>query len=506
MTITEALERLRALDRNVRHLGHAVAVLSWDQETGMPPAAVEERAEQLAVLGGIAHEKAVDPEIGRLLERLGSDQATPAGDPALSDLDRDFVRVVRREYDRAVKLPRDLVEDSARAEGLSQAAWAKAREADDFAAFAPHLRAMLGFAKKKAACWGFADRPYDGMIDLYEPGMSEASIAAAFGPLSRRLSGLVGRIASKGEPDVSFLEKDYPVEGQDAFARKLMVKLGYPTDRGRLDLSAHPFSTTLGADDSRITTRYFTRNVLSGLFSVIHETGHALYELGFGADIRGSALAEGASMGIHESQSRLWENVVGRSAAFWRGRFDDFKAAFPAQLAGVGVDDFYRAVNAVKPSLIRTDADEVTYSLHVALRFDLERRLFSGELDVDQLPAAWRRAMKDLLGVEPETDADGVLQDIHWSMGSFGYFPSYALGNLYGLQFWKALRKDLPDVDLSIERGEYAVVLGWLRERVHARGRRLDPAGLLAAVAGEALSPEPFLDYLETKYAALYSL
>lgn len=502
----EALEELYRIDKDLRLLTQAVAALQWDQETYMPPEAVEGRADQLALLEGLTHDRAVDPRIGSLLERVGSTPENPRGDEALPSLDRDFLRVFRRNYDKAVRLPGQLVRDAARAEGLSQAAWAEARRNNDFPSFAPHLDAMVSFAKKKAEFWGFADHPYDGLLDQHEPGVRQETIASLFDPLGKRLSELVRRISAAPAPDTSFLCAEYPVEDQDRFGRQLMADLGYELSRGRLDLSAHPFTTTLGADDVRITTRYFRDNMTSGLFSIIHETGHALYELGFGPDIRGTCLADGSSMGIHESQSRLWENVVGRSRAFWRGRFPALRKQFPDRLGSVDEGAFYRAVNAVRPSLIRVDADEVTYSLHVILRFDLERRLFDGSLGVEGLPAAWNRGMAEYLGVVPDTDADGVLQDIHWSMGAFGYFPSYALGNLYGLQFWRVLLREIPDAESRLAEGRFDAVLAWLRERIHRHGCRMLPEELLQSVCGETLSILPFVEYLESKYELLYGL
>jgi carboxypeptidase Taq len=285
-----------------------------------------------------------------------------------------------------------------------------------------------------------------------------------------------------------------------------MERLGFDLGRGRLDRSAHPFTTSLGAHDVRITTRYFKDNLLSTIFSVIHESGHAFYEMGFPPELRGTSLADGASMAFHESQSRLWENVIGRSRPFWEGLFPVLRSHFPAQLGGVGQEQFYRAVNRVRPSLIRVDADEVSYSLHIILRFDLEERLFAGTLRPGDLPEAWRQGMKDYLGLEPPSDAEGVLQDIHWSMGAFGYFPSYALGNLYGLQLRERLLADLPGLSGAVAQGNFAPLHGWLRERIYAWGCRLEPAVLLKTVTGEKLSAEPFLHYIEEKYAALYGL
>jgi carboxypeptidase Taq len=507
MNFESTLGELHRIDREVGHLEKAAAVLQWDQETYLPPKGVEDRAEQLALLERIAHERLIGPETGRLLEALGSTTAFPRGDEQLAPVERDFCRTLRRAYDRAVKLPPEFVASLARAEGLSQAAWVQARRGNNFAAFAPHLKGMIELSRKMAAYWGAeGSAGYDALLDLYEPGMTASAIETLFSPLGERLSALLKRIARRPPPESAFLDRDYPVDAQARYCRDLMERLGFDLDRGRLDISAHPFTTTLGFDDVRITTRYFPGNVLSGVFSTIHESGHAFYELNISPELRGTSLATGVSMGIHESQSRLWENIIGRSRAFWAGQYSRMQAFFPDQLAGVDAAAFYRGANRVGPTLIRVEADEVSYGLHIILRFELEKRLFSGDLAVEDLPGAWRTLMGDLLGIEPETDADGVLQDVHWSMGSFGYFPSYLLGNLYGSQFWKKLREDLPDTEAAISRGEFDGVKSWLREHIHRWGSRLDPADLLQGAAGESLSIHPFLEYLETKYTELYGL
>lgn len=505
-----ALERLRALDQERMHLARVTALLQWDEETCLPSGAVEERAEQLAVLEGLTHEKLVNPEVGRLLDNLGDGTGLetaefPAG---------DFLRILRRDYDRAVKLPPEFVRESARAAGLSQAAWVRARKNNDFAAFAPHLEKMIDFARQKSVFLGWGCSPlgdtrgsvYDGLLDLHEPGLAEGDIAAVFGPLGDRLSALLRDISARPQPADAFLHHQYEVEKQDTFCRETLRALGFDFNRGRLDLSAHPFTTTLGFDDVRITTRYAAEDPLSGLFSVIHEGGHAFYELALESALRSSCLAEGTSMGIHESQSRLWENVIGRSRAFWKGWFPRFKEFFPSQLEGVPFESFYRAVNMVRPALIRVEADELSYSLHIILRFELEQQLFNNTLTVNELPAAWNTAMKRRLGIEPAFDAEGVLQDVHWSMGAFGYFPSYALGNIYGLQFWERLTADLPDTDAALERRDYAAIHEWLREKIHHYGRRAEPSFLIRKICGGDLSAEPFLHYIEKKYTELYGL
>jgi carboxypeptidase Taq len=492
-------EQLFSIDRECRRLEKAAAVLQWDQETNLPPGGIEDRAEQIALLQSIWHRKFTDNETGRLLDQAEEGEKSP--------LERDFCRVLRRNYDRAVKLPGELVRDAARAEGLSQAAWVEARRNNDFASFAPHLKAMIDFARKKAGYWGFTGpRVYDGLLDIYEPGLTAGQTEALFTPLREGLTGLLQKIGRASPPEDAFLDREYPVEDQARFNRELMEGLGFDTRRGRLDTSAHPFTTSLGFDDIRITTRYAPNQVLSGIFSTIHESGHAFYEMGFAPELRGTCLAEGASMAIHESQSRLWENVIGRSRPFWEFWFPRLKARFPGQLSGTGPEVFYRAVNRVRPSLIRVEADEVTYALHIILRFELEKRLFAGTLQVEELPGAWRGLMGEFFGLEPPTDADGVLQDVHWSMGSFGYFPSYALGNLYGLQFWGKLRRDIPEAETLIREGKFETIRQWLRENIYNQGCRPEPAELLRTVTGEKLSVAPFLGYIKDKYTELYGL
>jgi carboxypeptidase Taq len=505
----ENLARLHALDGESFHLEKAIAVLQWDQETYLPPQGVEERSEQLALLEEIVHQRLTAPETGRLLAELGATEDNPRGDEGLAEIERDFLRVLRRKYDRAVKLPADFVAAAARAEGLSQPAWAQARKENNFAAFLPHLKAMIDFSRKKAEFWGFGDRGdkarlYDGLLDIYEPGMSAADIDAVFTPLRERLVSLLKKIKRCPPPDTGFLNQRFDPEKQVQFNQRLMDHLGFDRRRGRLDTSAHPFTTTLGPHDIRITTRYFPENLLSSIFSVIHESGHAFYEMGFAPELRGTCLADGASMAVHESQSRFWENAVGRSRPFWEGFFPALQDLFPGELGGVSAEAFYRAVNQVKPSLIRVDADEVSYALHIILRFELEKRLISGELEAERLPAVWRDYSREYLGVASETDADGVLQDVHWSMGSFGYFPSYALGNLYGLQILRKIKSDMPDFEQDIARGKFDTLRDWLNGHIYRWGCRLEPAELLRKITGEKLSVLPFLEYVEEKYTRLY--
>ena len=494
------------MDSECIHLKNTLALLQWDQETYLPEKGVAERAEQLALMERLVHERVTSDELNRLLTELGSTTENPGGDEKLSSLDSDFVKILRRNYDRAVKLPADFVSDSARAEGLSQAAWVKARSDNNFEYFLPHLVKMMEIARQKAAYWGFKDNPYDGLLDIYEPGLGEEKIYSLFNPLRERLSALLKKIAACPRPDTSFLDTDYDVKSQAEYCAKLMKHIGFDTARGRIDISAHPFCTSIGSNDIRMTTRYFPNLLSSSIFATIHESGHGIYEMGFPEELQGTVLAGGASMGIHESQSRLWENVIGRSRPFWQNQFPLIQSQFPDKLSKINFDEFYRAINLVEPSLIRVEADEVSYSLHIILRFELEKALFSGTIDPVKLPEVWREKMKEYLGIEPETDSLGVLQDIHWSMGAFGYFPSYALGNLYGLLFWEKLNSEIPSLENEISGGNFSSIHSWLKDKIYVWGQRQYPGDLLKTVTGNTLSVEPFLNYVESKYSALYGI
>ena len=500
------IERLIELDREQVLVSHIEATLSWDQETYMPPAAIEERSEQLALLEGLAHEKLTNPEIGKLLLALGSTPANPQGLEALSPEERAYLRSFRRAYDQATKLPTDLVTDLARTTALAQSAWVDARTNDDFAAFAPYLEKMLELNRRKATCLDPSKPVYDVLLDLYEPGSTEAGIAAVFKALRGELVALLGKIRSRPQVDDSFLYRHCPEANQAAISQWVMDLMGYDKARGRLDTVAHPFTTTLGSDDIRITTRYLEDNFASSVFSTIHESGHALYELGIAPSpaFRRTKLADAASMAVHESQSRLWENMVGRSAAFWKPNYAKLQSLAGGILDDVSLDAFVRAINKVEPSLIRTEADEVTYSLHIILRFELESDLLSGRLAVKDLPSAWNAKMKELLGVVPPNNAQGCLQDVHWSIGYLGYFPSYALGNLYAAQLWDRMMETLPNAEANIARGDVTAVREWLREKIHRYGTTWLPGELIERATGEGLDAKHFVAYLNKKYARIY--
>ncbi|MFA5851854.1 MAG: carboxypeptidase M32 [Spirochaetales bacterium] len=496
----DEMKRLIEMDRERTLFSHIGALLGWDQETYIPERGVEERAEQLAIIEGLAHEKAVRPEIGDLLEALEADKS-------LEDVEKAYLRVARREFDREIKLPFDLVTEMARQTSLSQASWVQARKANNFAGFAPYLQKMINLNVEMAqALEPSTEQPYDVLLDLYEIGSTEDSIAKVFSVMKDDLMRILDKIRSRPQVDDSFLHNRVPASAQAAMSAYFMDAVGFDKSRGRLDTTAHPFTTTLGRDDVRITTRYIEDFFPSSIFSTIHEAGHALYEMGIDPhpDFRGTRLADAVSMAVHESQSRMWENIIGRSPEFWRKHFGPVALMAEGALNGVGADAFTKAINKVEPRLIRTEADEVTYGLHVIARFDLEAPLISGSLAVADLPAAWNAKMKELLGLEVPNDAQGCLQDVHWSMGSFGYFPSYSLGNLYAAQFWATMQETIPDLTARIEEGDCGPAREWLTKNIHKAGTMYLPGELVEKVTGSPLDASHFTRYLEKKYSEIY--
>lgn len=494
-------ERLVGLQRQLKLLSGASSLLGWDQETYMPSKGTELRADQLALIAGIWHERFVGGELGALLEKCERTE------DSLDDAARVNLRETRRAYDRATKLSKELVEEIAKTTSLAQEAWAKARKANDFSAFAPWLEKVLVLKRRVAAAIGRkGQNAYDVLLDEYEPDETTEGLTALFDELEAGVVPLLKRIvASKRKPRSEILVRRYPREKQEAFGRRVAGDMGFDFDAGRLDVSAHPFCSGIVPTDVRITTRYDENDLTGALFGIMHEAGHGLYEQGLDARWLGTPLAEACSTGVHESQSRLWENQVGRSRPFWSHYFPELKKTFADSLRDVNLDDFVFAVNEVKPSLIRTEADEVTYNLHVLLRFQVERDLLSMKLAVSDLPRFWNEKMEELLGITPPTDADGCLQDIHWSLGAFAYFPTYTLGNVYAAQLFAKARAEL-DLDRKLAKGELRPLREWLLEKVHRRGMFLRPRALIEDVTGKAPSVADFVKYLETKYGELYDL
>jgi len=502
---SQALSNLLIITDEASLISQAAAVLSWDQETFLPPAAISERAAQGAVLSALVHQRMTSDSLARCLSDLGASDAQPKGDPGLSDAEQRLVRQVWRTFSQAIKIPESFIREFSFATSEAQAAWAKARENNDFAAFKPQLERVVQLCVQKASYLGTGAEAYDALLDEYEPGVKSKDLVLTFDKLAADLTLLVKEIARQPKPDTAFLKGDWPIPGQQAFGSEVLAAMGFDFQRGRLDESAHPFTTTLGRNDVRITTKLYTDDFTRSLYSIIHESGHALYEQGIDLFLP-SALASGSSLGIHESQSRIWENIIGRSQQFWTYFFPLLKTNFPDQLKGKTAADIYRAVNKVEVSGIRIYADEVTYTLHILLRFNLERALIRGELSVADLPEAWRSESERLLGWTPVSDAEGCLQDIHWAMGAIGYFPTYALGNLYSAMFMQKAEQEVPALWKDIEKGDLVTFRNWLHVNIHRHGLSKTPAELLADVCHQNLTHEPFLGYIHQKYRLLYGL
>lgn len=460
----------------------------------------------MALLEGLIHEKLTSPEVGDLLGQQGGTNENRSGGRELSGLDNSYLRYLSRIYSRATRLSKRLVEKLAEETSRGLSVWVEARQKSDFTLFKDQLKVIVDLVREKADMIGYEDHPYDALLDEYEPWARTNAVGEVFSNVKAGLVELLDRIMGAPQVDDSFLHLHYPIDRQEVFGGTVLKDLGYDFDRGRLDVSPHPFTTTLGTDDVRITTRYSENFFNTGIFGTIHECGHALYELGFAEDIRGNLLAEGTSLGVHESQSRTWENQIGRSQPFWNYYFPKLQKVFHEPLSGITAEKFYKGINKVTPSYIRVEADEVTYNLHIILRFELEIALITGNLTVADLPGAWNEKSKELLGILPENDADGVLQDLHWSSGALGYFPTYALGNFYGAQFFRAMKKDIPDLESEIVTGNFSPILTWLRENIHQYGSRYSAEELCTRVSGGSLDAAFFLEYLNTKFSSIYEL
>jgi len=492
-TYSELLERLRRM-----HTLFSVAdLLTWDEQVNLPPGAAASRASQLSLLAELQHVENSHPRVGELLGLLG--QEVGGGDPGREAV----LRQARRDYERAVKLPSSFVREKAEHASRSYHAWLEAREQNDFGRFAPFLSRHLELIQEEAGLLGWEGRAYDYMLDQHDPGVTTAYLQGLFTELRSELVPFAQQVVeSPVKADTGFL-RGFDVEAQRRFARETVASLGFDFNRGRMDASVHPFCSGSGSD-VRMTTRCHPDNPFDSLFSLIHESGHGLYEQGLPEAYAGSALGMPAGMAAHESQSRLWENQVARSHGFWNHFEPRLRAAFPEQLSGVSPEALYLAINAVTPTLIRVDSDEVTYNLHILLRFEIERRLFDGDIKVDDLPRAWKVASLQLLGRMPETDVQGALQDIHWSAGAFGYFPSYTLGNMFAAQLWYRALEVLPGLEYDFACGDFSRLLGWLRAEIHSQGRIYPLPELVRRATGSELSPKPLLRYLKERYGALY--
>ena len=498
-----ALQQLRTRLAEISDLNHISSLIGWDQQTYMPSGGGAARAEQSATLQKIIHEMFIADETGRLLDAAVSE---------VNGLDPDadevrLVAVTRRDYEKSRKVSTELVAEIARVTGQAVDVWTEARAASDWKPFSPYLARIFELQREMADALGYPDRMYDALLDKFEPDMQTTQVQAVFDMIKPDLIDLVKAITAKGEAvSDEVLRRDYDEQKQWDFGLEVIKRYGFDLKRGRQDRSVHPFTTSFSIDDVRITTRVDRRFLNPALFGTLHETGHALYEQGFSQSLERTPLADGASLGMHESQSRMWENLVGRSRPFWNFFFPILKSFFAEQLADQTVDSFYRAANKVSPSFIRVEADEVTYGLHIMLRFEMEKDLLEGRLKADDVPEAWNAKMQEFLGITPPNTAQGALQDIHWSSGLVGYFPTYQLGNLISLQLWEKINADIPDLTAQIEHGEFAALLGWLRSNLHQHGRKFTSSELLQRITGSGLNSAPYLAYLKAKYSEVYGL
>jgi len=488
-----ALKDLKERVGEIQDLDRTSSLLGWDQQVKMPPGGGAVRAEQLATIDRIAHEALTSEEMGRLLDKLAPLEGT-------LDYDSDeasLIRLVRRDWEKARRVPAELRAEMSRAASLAMPVWVKARQESDFSQFLPALRHNFDLRRRYVECFDDYDEPYDVLLDDFEPGMKTAEVRGVFDRLKQEQVPLVAAARADGERPVRGVT--FPLAGQQEFELKVIRRFGFDPSEWRLDTAVHPFASSIATTDIRLTTRYFDDN-LDGLFGTMHECGHGLYEHGVARELERTPLASGASLGLHESQSRMWENMVGRSLPFWRYFYPELQQTFPDALGNVALEDWYSSVNWVEPSLIRVEADEATYNLHIILRFELEQELLAETIDLDELPEIWNQRMRDYLGVEPPDHALGVLQDMHWAVGAIGYFSTYALGNVVSGQLWEKANAEIPDLHDQFEQGEFGALADWLRENLWRHGRKFTPRELVERITGGALDSEPYLRYLRGKY------
>jgi carboxypeptidase Taq len=502
MTPEEAYQWLADHSRETALLHSVEQLLAWDQRTCIPPKGHDHRAKELTLLARLIHERETDPRVG---EHLGRVEGTPlVADPEGAEAVN--IREWRRNFERASRIPQELAVALAQAAAEGQTAWEEARPKNDWPYFQPFLERLVDLSRQEAEALGYTTEPYDALLDGYEVGETAAGLESLFGTLREFLVGLLDAIqGSSFSPDEAVVHRHYPRALQEQFCREAVARIGYDFAAGRLDPTAHPFSTGLGPGDVRITTRYDEHFFNSAFFGTLHEAGHALYNQGLPPEHWGTPRGQDVSLGIHESQSRMWENLVGRSLWFWRHFFPRAQELFPA-LGDVALEDFHFAVNRVAPSLIRVEADEVTYNLHIIFRFELERRLINGGLEVRDLPEAWNAKIQEYLGLAPPDNRDGVMQDVHWSAGYFGYFPTYTLGNIYAAQFYAKANEEVGSLEERFARGEFAPFLQWLRENIHSQGSRYRPRDLVRRVTGEERDSRFLQEYLAGKFKDLYDL
>jgi carboxypeptidase Taq len=496
---------LQKISQNIATLNAIHSVLSWDQETYMPQEGIESRSMQLEILSSIVHKHKTSPTFKKALSKL-IDIETGAVKADLPPPIQAAAKEWRREFLKDTKIPNSFVKKFTKTTSSALHAWSVAKKKSSYKDFLPHLEKIVTLCKKKADILGFKDHPYDALLDLYEPEMTTSVLTELFGKLKSPLTELLKSIQAVPQNDDRFLFQQYPFDQQMRFSHQLLASLGFSKEKSRLDISSHPFCMGIHPKDTRLTTRVYENHLTSNLFSVIHEAGHGLYNMNLPLEYYGTPLCEQISLGIDESQSRFWETIIGRSLPFWQHFYPALQKEFPEQLSQVSLQDFYRGINVVKPSLIRVEADEVTYCLHVIVRFEIEKALIEGSLQLKELPEAWNQKMKEMIGITPSNDAEGCLQDIHWSMGAIGYFPTYALGNLCAAQLFQTFVASHPDWQAKVMSGDLSFIIEWLKNNIHKFGKAYTSQELIQKITGKPLSFEPYIHYLKAKYQKLYPI
>ncbi|WP_407268653.1 carboxypeptidase M32 [Radiobacillus sp. PE A8.2] len=498
MAIAETEQAFLNYIKEIKYYEEALALMQWDLRTKSPKQGIEQRSEVIGYMSQKVHELTTSDTMKAYIDQLKGKSSDP--------IIQRSVEECEEEYDRNRKIPTDVYREFIMVRSQSESVWTEAREKNDFSLLQPYLEKLVEFNKQFANYWGYEKNIYDALLHTYEPGMTTDVLDKVFAELRASLTGLVLKInQSPNKPDASILQHFFPKQEQEQFSLEILQRMGYDFDAGRLDETVHPFAIAINSRDVRVTTRYDERDFRMAIFGTIHEGGHALYEQNIDPTLSQTPLAGGTSMGIHESQSLFWENFVSRSQPFWENHYELFQSYAPSGFKTILLEDFYRTINEVKPSFIRVEADELTYSLHIMIRYELEKALINGEIEVKDLPSLWNDKMQEYLGITPQSDSEGVLQDIHWSAGDFGYFPSYALGYMYAAQFYHVMKQEL-DVDTIIREGNFVEIKEWLSKNIHQHGKMKKPLQLLNDITGESLNPKYIVDYLTEKYAKIYDL
>ncbi|WP_128895353.1 carboxypeptidase M32 [Longirhabdus pacifica] len=499
--MTDAITTLRELDKKINYYGEAISLMYWDLRTHAPKNSVKARSQSIGLLSTEQFKLSTSDEMGTLLESCSEEQTFAK----LSEMDQKLVKMLKKQYDRSKKIPTEMYQKFVELTTTAESVWEDAKGDADFASFQPYLEEIVEYNKKFAEIWGYEDNPYNALIEDYETGMTVETLDRVFAQVKERIVPLVAKVREAEQPDTSFLKQPLDIEQQKKLGEFVLKEIGYDFQSGRIDETVHPFMIDINHGDIRVTTAYKENDFMFSFGSTAHEGGHALYEQNIAEKLAGTSLCSGTSMGIHESQSRFWENQIGLSYEFWEKYYSKLKEFFPGKFDDVALDDFYAAINQAAPNLIRIEADELTYNLHIMIRYELEKSLISGELKVADLPQAWNKKYEEYLGITPSHDGEGVLQDVHWSGGSFGYFPTYSLGNMYAAQITHVMKQEMPAYEQHIREGNFSPIKAWLTDKVYRHGKMLTPNELIQDIAGEELNPQYLIEYMEEKFTKIYN-